>query len=86
MKETKKDKFKKISKYVMNVMAFVNAVLIGLSPIWGWNLGKITDSIAILVGLIGAYLVSGKIFEDKEEEEQKNFNEENLEEIDTEGE
>ena len=80
-----KEKIKKISKYVMNIMAFVNAILIGLSPIWGWNLDKITDSIAILIGLIGAYLVSGKIFGDKEEE-QTRFNTEDLESIDTEGE
>ena len=62
-----KEKIKKISKYVMNIMAFINAILVGLSPIWGWNLDKVTDSIVILVGIIGAYLVSGKIFDTKEE-------------------
>ena len=65
-KETKKEKFKKISKYVMNIMAFVNAILVGLSPIWGWNIDKITDTLVVLGGLIGAYLVSGKIFGEKE--------------------
>lgn len=67
MKEKFKTKFKTISKYVMNIMAFGNAILIGLSPIWGWNLDKITDSVAILTGLIGAWLVSGKIFEAKKD-------------------
>lgn len=62
-----KEKIKKISKYVMNIMAFINAILVGLSPVWGWNLDKVTDSIVILVGIIGAYLVSGKIFDTKEE-------------------
>ena len=62
-----KEKIKKISKYVMNILAFINAILVGLSPIWGWNLDKVTDSIVILVGIIGAYLVSGKIFDTKEE-------------------
>lgn len=62
-----KEKIKTISKYVMNIMAFINAILVGLSPIWGWKLDKITDSIVVLVGLIGAYLVSGKIFGDKED-------------------
>lgn len=62
-----KEKIKKISKYIMNIMAFINAILVGLSPIWGWNLDKVTDSIVILVGVIGAYLVSGKIFDTKEE-------------------
>lgn len=78
-----KEKIKTISKYVMNILAFINAILVGLSPIWGWNLDKITDSIVVLVGLIGAYLVSGKIFGDKEET-QTNFNTEDLEAIDTE--
>lgn len=62
-----KEKIKKISKYVMNILAFINAILVGLSPVWGWNLDKVTDSIVILVGIIGAYLVSGKIFDTKEE-------------------
>lgn len=71
-----KEKIKTISKYVMNVMAFVNAILVGLSPIWGWKLDKITDSIVVLVGLIGAYLVSGKIFGDKEIEDHEIVDEE----------
>lgn len=65
MKETKKEKFKKTSKYIMNIMAFVNAILVGLAPIWGWNLDKVTDTLVVLGGLIGAYLVSGKIFGEK---------------------
>ena len=66
-----KDKIKQISKYVMNIMAFINAILIALSPVWGWNIDKITDSMTILVGLIGAWLVSGKIFGDKVEKEKE---------------
>lgn len=62
-----REKIKTVSKYVMNLMAFGNAILIGLSPIWGWNLDKVTDSIAVLVGIIGAWLVSGKIFEAKKD-------------------
>lgn len=57
-----KKKIKTISKYIMNIMAFINAILIGLSPIWGWHIEKITDSIAYLVGIIGIWLVGGKIF------------------------
>lgn len=60
-----KNKIKTISKYVMNIMAFINAILVGLAPIWGWNLDKITDTLVVLGGLIGAYLVSGKIFGEK---------------------
>jgi len=58
-----KEKVKKISKYVMNTLAFINAILVGLAPIWNWKIDKITDSLVIIVGLIGAWLVTGKIFE-----------------------
>ena len=78
-----KNRIKTISKYVMNIMAFVNAILVGLAPIWGWNLDKITDTLVVLGGLIGAYLVSGKIFGEKEEI-QTTFNTDDLESIDTE--
>ena len=57
------EKIKKISKYVMNILAMINALIIGLSPIWGWNLDKVTDSIVVITGVLGLYLVSGKIFE-----------------------
>jgi hypothetical protein len=56
-------KIKKISKYVMNVLAMINALIVGLSPIWGWNLDKITDSIVVITGIIGFYLVGGKLFD-----------------------
>lgn len=60
-------KVKKISKYVMNVLALINALIVGLSPIWGWNLDKITDSIVVITGIIGLWLVGGKIFETNKE-------------------
>lgn len=63
-----KDKIKKVSKYVMNIMAFINAIIVGLSPIWGWHLDKITDSLVVLGGIIGTWLVLGKIFGDKDED------------------
>ena len=63
-----KEKVKKISKYVMNTLAFINAILVGLAPIWNWKIDKITDSLVIIVGLIGAWLVSGKIFNNNVDE------------------
>lgn len=57
------DKIKKISKYTMNILAMINALIVGLSPIWEWNLEKVTDSIVVITGVIGLYLVGGKIFE-----------------------
>lgn len=59
-------KVKKISKYVMNFLAMINALIVGLSPIWNWQLEKVTDSIVVITGIIGLYLVGGKLFETKE--------------------
>jgi hypothetical protein len=61
-----KNKIKKISKYGMNILSLINAIIVGLSPIWGWNLEKVTDSIVVITGIIGLWLVGGKLFETKE--------------------
>lgn len=66
-----KEKIKKISKYTMNILAMLNALLIGLSPIWGWHLDNIIDSIVVINGVLGLYLVGGKIFEDNTTEEDE---------------
>lgn len=58
-----KNKIKKIAKYTMNILAMINALIIGLSPIWNWQLDKVTDSIVVVTGVIGVYLVGGKLFE-----------------------
>lgn len=57
-----KNKIKTISKYVMNILAIINVLLIKLSPVWGWKLEKVTDTISIVIGVIGVWLVGGKIF------------------------
>lgn len=58
-----KEKIKKIAKYVTNILAMINALLVGLAPIWNWNwTGKVSDTIIVITGVIGAYLVSGKLF------------------------
>lgn len=62
-----KEKIKKISKYTMNILAMINALIIGLSPIWDWQLDKITDSIVVITGVIGLYLVGGKLFSEEVE-------------------
>ena len=61
------EKVKKYSKYTMNVLGMINALIIGLSPIWGWELGQVTDTISVIMGVIGLYLVGGKILETKSE-------------------
>ena len=57
-----KEKVKKVSKYAMNILAIINVLLIKLSPVWGWEIEKITDTISIVIGVIGVWLVGGKIF------------------------
>lgn len=63
-----KKKIKKTSKYVMNGLAMINALLVGLSPIWGWDIQRVIDSIVVINGVIGLYLVGGKIFGETKEE------------------
>lgn len=66
------EKIKKISKYVVNTLNMINALILALSPIWGWHLDNITKTIVAITGIISLYLVGGKLFsleEEKNEEE-----------------
>ncbi len=58
-----KEKIKKISKYVVNGLNFVNLLLVGLAEVWGWKIDSISKSIIVIAGAISVYLVSGKMFE-----------------------
>lgn len=60
------EKFKKVTKYVVNGLNMINAILLGLSEIWNWNIDKISATIIVIAGVISLYLVSGKLFELKE--------------------
>lgn len=61
------EKIKKISKYTVNFLNMINALIIALSPIWNWHLDSITKTIVAIAGIISLYLVSGKLFDTKEE-------------------
>lgn len=62
------DKFKKIMKYVVNGINFVNAVLIGITPIWNIPYGEeISKTLIVLAGAISVYLLGQKAVEKKEE-------------------
>lgn len=63
-----KDKIKKISKYVVNTLNMINALILALSPIYDWHLDTVSKTIIAVTGVISLYLVSGKLFETKEEE------------------
>lgn len=56
------EKVKKISKYVVNGLNMVNALILALSPIWNWHLDKVSNTIIAVTGIISLYLVSGKLF------------------------
>lgn len=57
------EKVKKISKYVVNALNMINALILVLSPIWGWQLESISKTIIGVTGIISTYLVTGKLFE-----------------------
>ena len=63
-------KIKKISKYVVNALNMINALILALSPIWNWHLDNISKTIIAITGVISLYLVSGKLFVLKDEEEK----------------
>lgn len=56
-------KVKKISKYVVNGLNMINALILALSPIWNWHLDNISKTIIALTGVISLYLVGNKLFD-----------------------
>lgn len=56
------NKVKKISKYIVNALNMINALILALSPIWNWHLDNVTKTIVAITGVISLYLVSGKLF------------------------
>lgn len=55
-----KKNFKKIAKYTLNVLTIINALIIGIAPIWGINADKITSTIAVIIAVISTYLLGNK--------------------------
>ena len=55
------EKIKKIGKYVLNALTIVNALLIGLEPIWNitWA-DKTTATISVVMAVISTYLLGNK--------------------------
>ena len=55
------EKIKKVSKYVLNGLAIVNALLVGLDPIWGIPYAdKTIATISVVMAVISTYLLSNK--------------------------
>lgn len=60
------NKIKKTTKYIVNFANMINALLVALSPIWGWKIDNVIDTIVAITGVISLYLVGGKLFETKD--------------------
>lgn len=61
------EKVKKIAKYTVNSLAIINALLIGILPIWEINGDKVTDTIAVVIAVISTYLLGNKALTKKGE-------------------
>ncbi len=60
------EKIKKISKYVLNVLTIINALLVGLDPIWSIPYcDKVTQTIAVVMAIISTYLLGNKAINSK---------------------
>ena len=54
-------KVKKVSKYVLNILTILNALLVGLNPIWNIPMAdKIIATISVIMAVISTYLLGGK--------------------------
>ena len=63
------DKIKKISKYTLNCMTIVNALLVGLDPIWNIPYAdKTIATISVVMAVISTYLLGGKAISKAKEE------------------
>ena len=55
------EKVKTIAKYTTNVLAIINALLIGLDPIWNIPYAdKLSDTLVVVMAVIGTYLLGQK--------------------------
>lgn len=60
-------KVKKISKYVTNFIGMIMFIITGLNAIEGINIPiQVYEVLGVIQGVIGVYLVGGKLFETKE--------------------
>lgn len=54
-------KIKKIAKYTTNILAIINALLLGLGPIWNIPcVTEISESIIVIIAVISTYLLGTK--------------------------
>lgn len=54
------EKIKKYSKYLLNALTIVNALLIGLAPIWDIPADRVIQTISVVMAVISTYLLGNK--------------------------
>lgn len=54
------EKVKQIAKYVLNGLTIINALLIGLAPIWDIPADRIIQTISVVMAVISTYLLGNK--------------------------
>ena len=54
------EKVKQIAKYVLNALTIVNALLIGLAPIWDIPADRVIQTISVVMAFISTYLLGNK--------------------------
>lgn len=60
----KVEKIKTTSKYLLNILTIVNALIIGIAPIWNINADKITNTISVIIAVISTYLLGNKVIKE----------------------
>lgn len=64
------EKIKKIAKYVLNSLTIINALLIGLDPIWTIPYAdKTIATISVVMAVISTYLLGNKAVSKMKESE-----------------
>ena len=61
-------KVKTIAKYTTNILGMIAALFLGFNAIEGINIPfchQIVEGIAVVQGVLGTYLISGKLWGDK---------------------
>lgn len=54
------EKVKQIAKYILNALTIINALLIGLAPIWDIPADRIIQTISVVMAVISTYLLGNK--------------------------
>lgn len=56
-------KIKKYSKYILNALTIINALLIGLAPIWDIPADRVIETISVIMAVISTYLLGNKAYQ-----------------------